>query len=56
MNIIDCYFCSYALDEDDVVDYSIGFHVICDNCKASGPVENTEQEAVDSWNSIEVKK
>lgn len=49
-HIEPCYFCGGLFDSDDVRDYSIGFHVECDNCKASGPVELSEQEAVNSWN------
>lgn len=55
-----CSFCgSVHVDVQSVnnIWYSVGYHVVCDTCKATGPLEDSEQDAIDAWNfKLEYKK
>lgn len=67
-NIDDCPFCGYdkarvisrshktkQRDSHDRYIHEDQYYVMCNKCFARGPVSDTEESAVDSWNKCEVK-
>jgi len=44
----NCPFCNY---QAEIISDSFGVMILCDNCKSSGGIWETEEEALEKWNT-----